>query len=69
METGPDLSLPSELRKLAREVGVWEADLVPVAAGNLERSPPFIISPMEPDHGEQKSFLPLRIDNLSLSHG
>ena len=32
METGPDLSPASELRRFAREVGVWEADLVPVPA-------------------------------------
>ena len=32
MATGPDLSPASELRRLAQEVGVWEADLVPVAA-------------------------------------
>ena len=31
-KTGPDLSLPSELRTFAREVGVWEADLVPMPA-------------------------------------
>lgn len=31
METGPDLPPASELRRLAQEVGVWEADLVPEA--------------------------------------
>jgi hypothetical protein len=32
VDTGPDLSPSSDLRRFAQEVGVWEADLVPVAA-------------------------------------
>lgn len=31
-ESGPDLSLPSELREFARNAEVWEADVVPVPA-------------------------------------